>query len=506
MTPVQRARQQHEGKAKRNGGSPHVLRIRRWCSSALSLTFLLALSVLFTSGCFMNKGAEKDTKSTPPLEENKSIGPLPAIDPRVVATIISGNPQAAAEALLEVTLDERSALACVELLLPRLAECGEKMDDAVLTREEGQPVWMRLYKSYYDYSQGMPSRKHQILLRLADCIREASPSLERANARKSLLNVLAPELQEITSASCRIAKRTTLFSVPFDVYVKADSGWEDLFALLDTFIFSEELKIKLDDPIIGAKARNELSEVSAAYLHYCLQYPEREEEILLKYLSQFGEDFKEGLDGAKKSPWAPQFCDESTYRALLTKNTTELVALFAGPKRHQGNFAIEGLLTGTRQARAESFPLVKPYLETYRESRKSFYQWAPLLQKYCVPVAESAENEEIERQQWIMEELIGQIERGERGDPKSGADPICLLRFLVVTVAEADKDPEERTVQQPYGKERIVEVLLDQTLSTTIGAAESTRRELDVLCKFDESTARSIEQGLVARKKSISNQ
>ena len=435
--------------------------------------------------------------------ETATIGELPTFPPNLIDAIILGDSITSAETLLQVTLEERGALACVGLLLPRLDECREKMDDAVLAREEGQPVWMRLYSSNYEYSRGMPGRKQQILLRLADCIREASPSLERGKARKALFTALAPEFQELTLSSCQIAKRATLFSTPFVDHIRSDSGWEDLFALLDTFVFSKELKAKLSDPIIGAKAKNELSEVSAAYLYYCLLYPEREEQILQKYSLQFGEEFKEWLDRTKTSPWAPQICDESTYRELLGKSTTELVALYAGQEKRQANAVISGLLTGTRQARVESFPLVKPYLETYRGNRKSYYQWVSLLQKYCVPVAENAANEEIERQQWLMDELVGQIERGERGDPKSGADPVSLLRFLIFPLTEQDSKTRSKGVINPYGKERVLDVLLSQTVSTNTSAAESALRELEVMCKFDDNTARSIEQGLSARKESI---
>ncbi len=502
MTPVQPARQQHEGGGERNGGSPHVLRIRRWSSSALSLTFLLALSVLFTSGCFMNKGAQNDTVAAPPLEENKSIGPLPAIDPGKVDTIISGNPEAAAEALLEVTLDERSALACVGLLLPRLGECGEKMDDAVLVREEGQPVWMRLYRNSYDYSQGLPGRKHQILLRLADCIREATPSPERATARGRLFTAIRNNLLVDASSHIEIATRAVMFTAPFSFGVDAETGWNDLFELLDSYIFSTATA--------SEPTRDQATRIAGVYSHYCVEHPDFESQIVDKIMRapRYCTEFSKQVEFNREMARAPSLgrskpCSESLYRAILKKSTHELIDLYAVEKHNEATGVVKALLTGTRQARLESFPLVKPYLETYRESRTSYYQWVSLLAGYCVPLAENSSAEEIERQAWIMDELTGQIERGERGDPKFGTDPIRLLRFLIVTVGEADRDPRERVVQRPYGRDRVLQVLLEQTVSTNTSAAESALRELDVLCSFDASTARTIEQGLTARKDRI---
>jgi hypothetical protein len=241
-----------------------------------------------------------------------------------------------------------------------------------------------------------------------------------------------------------------------------------------------------------------------------LAHPESESQIVVKlrrapaFFTELSRQLEFNREMARTSSLGPSKpCREGLYRTLLRKSTPELIALYAAKNHNEATGIIEALLTGTRQARLESFRLVNTYLKTYRKNKTSYYQWVSLLRGYCVPLVEESSTEEIERHEWIMGELIGQIERGDRGDPKFGTDPIRLLRFLVVTVAEADRDPEERTVQQPYGKERIVEVLLDQTLSTNTGAAESALRELEVLCKFDEGTARSIEQGLTLRKESI---
>ncbi len=388
------------------------------------------------------------------------------------------------------------------LLLPRLGECGEKMDDAVLVREEGQPVWMRLYRNSYDYSQGLPGRKHQILLRLADCIREATPSPERATARGRLFTAIRNNLLVDASSHIEIATRAVMFTAPFSFGVDAETGWNDLFELLDSYIFSTATA--------SEPTRDQATRIAGVYSHYCVEHPDFESQIVDKIMRapRYCTEFSKQVEFNREMARAPSLgrskpCSESLYRAILKKSTHELIDLYAVEKHNEATGVVKALLTGTRQARLESFPLVKPYLETYRESRTSYYQWVSLLAGYCVPLAENSSAEEIERQAWIMDELTGQIERGERGDPKFGTDPIRLLRFLIVTVGEADRDPRERVVQRPYGRDRVLQVLLEQTVSTNTSAAESALRELDVLCSFDASTARTIEQGLTARKDRI---
>ncbi len=241
---------------------------------------------------------------------------------------------------------------------------------------------------------------------------------------------------------------------------------------------------------------------------YCLSYPEREGQILEKYGRVFGERLIQNLELAREVekfgsvPVSPT-CSESTYRSILKETTSELIENYTGQDHKGATGIIEALLTGTRQARLESFPLVKPYLETYRGSRETYYQWVSLLRGYCVPVADNAASEEVERQEWLLDELIGQVDRNERGDPRFGTDPMRLLRYLILPVTDLKDQDNPKFVHNPYGKERIVEALLAQTVSTDTRAARTALVELDVLRKFDDSTARSIEQGLTARKESI---
>ncbi len=450
---------------------------------------LLPVAIILAFGCTQYAQGEQKGRLGILLEESDSLGEAPTIAPDAVDTVILGSPQAAAEALLEVTYDERSALACVPLLLSRLDECREKMDDATLIQEEGQPLWMRLYRDR-TFSTRKQTRKHQVLLRLADCIREASPSLERRDARRQLFKMLATDF--LTDPYyARIAARAVIFVSPFEGNVRSESGWKDLFDLYEGFVFSDALHSE------------QLNDISSTYIAYCGQYPTEKVSIVEKYGRVFGESFAAFLEVTKTANFVQPYCSERDYRTLRDKSTSELVKSYAGKDYREAASVIEGLLVGTDRARIESFPLVKPFLETYRKNIESYYHWIPLLARYCLPVAENASSEEIERQQWLLDELIGQVDRNERGDPKFGTDPIRLLRNMILPVTDVKDQEDSKHVRNPYGKERVLNVLLDQTVSTDTHAARSALRELEVLCKFDDNTARSIEQGLTARKESI---
>lgn len=460
---------------------------------------IVSAALSFILGCSRQVPLEQKTLTDVPLTETTSLGVAPAIAPESIDTIILGAPQAAAEEMLKVTLDERSALACVSLLLPRLGECSEKMDDTILVREEGQPIWMRLYSNRYAFSQGMEGRKEQILLRLADCIREATPSLERANARRTLLACLAPDFQERTSQNAEIAARAVLFWGPFAGNIREETGWEDLFRLFDAYLLSDELKRKLNDPKTASQTQNALGRVRAAYSHYCLVYPEKESQILQKHYKYLDERFTEFLEATRINDFAPRYCNERDYRVLLKMSLPEWVEIYRGKERYNAADVLEGLLTGTRQARIESFPLVKSDLAKLRETPTSYNQWIFLFRHYCVAVPEDAPREEIERHQWMMDELIGQISRNEGGDLKQRCHPISLLRFLIFPFEAEHDSTNRKRIANPYGKERALEVLLDQAASREKFAAEQAEFELKGLRGLDGDTARYIAEGLKAR-------
>ena len=186
------------------------------------------------------------------------------------------------------------------------------MDLIVLDREDRQPIWMRMNQDRSPWGD-WPTRKHQILVRLANCIREASPSVERSEKRKLFLATVETFLTEDFDGYIDIMGKTVIFPIA----IRSETGWDDLFAILDTLVSS------------NTPDRKRLSPLWSAYSTYCMQYPQNEENIIKKCSPVFGEKFAETIAYGKTQlsidPTA--FCDEKIYRSLLIKTPDELIEI-----------------------------------------------------------------------------------------------------------------------------------------------------------------------------------
>ena len=99
----------------------------------------------------------------------------------------------------------------------------------------------------------------------------------------------------------------------------------------------------------------------------------------------------------------------------------------------------------------------------------------------------------------MMDELIGQISRNEGGDLKQRCHPISLLRFLIFPFEAEHDSTNRKRIANPYGKERALEVLLDQAASREKYSSELAKRELKGLRDLGGDTSRQIVEGLKAR-------
>lgn len=420
------------------------------------------------------------------LKKAKIQKPVVLPTPQEIDTIIGGDAKEAAETLLKVTLEEESALASVEMLLPRLDACKGGISPTILGGEEGQPKWMRFYKEYYPFGFPEKDKKHLILLRLADCVRQAQPSPTRTSAQEAILTYVKPSFSVEETFPLTVSTRTLVFCAPFYLEIRSqESEWNRLFDLLVPVLTS------------GKPTINQLGLIRNMFIQFCLQYPEKEQEVIKKHGSFLEPQLSEFKSLRLQGGWGlPLYCDPEFYRQLLDASAVELINMYLSRSHREVYDLTFKLLTATRQARLESFEKAKAHFEIELKDQALQYDLSHLLEGYCEPLPEDATEEERARQDWLVDFLVRSIEKMEKGQVHATTLVSSRLGRLLVSDWRDHDDFRLHTVPKPYGIKPILAALVRQARYPNETVATNAQRELERISKFDESLAEFVKEAL----------
>lgn len=409
----------------------------------------------------------------------------------LVDTLVHADDNAATEALRKALESVESGYACLPFILNHLSDCQGSIDVIALTKEEGEPKWLRPFPARR-YAT-LFTRRGVVLARLADFVRESPDSPERTAGQEPLLNAF---FQTLHASKGRAPERGGELMVFARRVVLYDSGFIPKHGAGKLWNFVNQCSAECSD--WSSDAVSGLESVLFQLALDVPEYRERASVFFEEFTRRFGHEgdmkIREAIPFRLRT--AGNILTEEDYWQIRVRPVGELVNTLTHVYREEDLTLLNVILEeicGSRTALCENWERIWPLVVSLRPPTN-------LLHYVARPLPPDARSEEKAHVDALVQFVWDSLKGEARVDNFRASEyASCLGEVAAIRSVRQERE----AVTPVYGREKVLEILLDLLTSENTRAVIDALPRLGALSWVGEATAQRIHQRLVEFKQEV---